>query len=138
MSPLLKLVTAETESDTERLDAVFSALADPTRRMLLEQLGQSDQLVSELAEAHSISLQAISRHIQVLVRAGLVSQARSGRVSRCTLDAGPMVDVAVWINRYTHYWQAQFNALAATLESLPPVRRNPEHARHRTGRKRER
>ena len=57
----------------------------------------------------------MSRHIQVLVRAGLVRQERSGRISRCSLDAGPIFAAAVWINRYSKYWQAQFDLLAATL-----------------------
>src|SRR5579863_7902821 len=94
---------ADPESD--RLDAVFFALSDPVRRRILERLDGNDLLVSELAASFAISLQAVSRHIQVLVRAGLVRQARSGRISRCSLDAEPLADAAAWINRYAKYWQ---------------------------------
>ncbi len=103
------------DSDAERLDAVFFALSDPVRRAILEQLDGEALLVSEIAGPFKISLQAVSRHIQVLVRAGLVTQARSGRISRCSLDAAPLADAAVWINRYAKYWQAQFDTLAQHL-----------------------
>ena len=96
----------------DTLDTVFFALSDPVRRRILERLDGDALLVSELAEPFEISLQAVSRHIQVLVRAGLVSQARSGRISRCSLDAEPLADAALWLNRYAKYWQAQFEILA--------------------------
>src|ERR1700757_3519292 len=89
------------------LDAVFAALADPVRRAILARLDGAELLVSELAVPFDISLQAVSKHIQVLVKAGLVRQERSGRVSRCRLDAGPIYIAAVWINRYAKYWQEQ-------------------------------
>src|SRR5689334_13142215 len=75
-----------------RLDLVFAALSDPIRRQILERLDREALLVSELAEPFAISLQGVSRHIQVLVRAGLVQQERSGRISRCTLDVGPLLE----------------------------------------------
>ena len=100
------------------LDAVFQALADPVRREILSRLNNEELLVSELAAPFEISLQAVSKHIQVLVRAGLVNQERSGRISRCRLDAGPLYDAAVWINQYSHYWQEQFNTLAAWLGEI--------------------
>ena len=75
-------------------------------------------LVSELAAPFDISLQAVSRHIQVLVRAGLISQARSGRISRCSLDAEPLQDAALWLNQYAKYWQAQFETLTHHLERI--------------------
>ena len=104
--------------DSDSLDRVFFALSDPVRREILERLDGDDLLVSEIAAGFSISLQAVSRHIQVLVRAGLVRQARTGRISRCSLDAGPIADVAVWINRYSKYWQAQFDLLAVSLAEI--------------------
>ena len=105
--------------EVELLDRVFFALSDPVRRAILERLGEGEALlVSELASPFDISLQAVSRHIQVLVRAGLVTQQRSGRVSRCRLDAGPIYAAAVWLNRYSKYWQAQFDLLAATLQDI--------------------
>ena len=114
-SPLADLAAA---SETEALDRVFSALSDPVRRAILQRLDGEDLLVSELAEPFAISLQAVSRHIQVLVKAGLVKQERTGRLSRCRLDAGPIYQAAVWINRYSKYWQAQFDTLAAWLDQI--------------------
>jgi DNA-binding transcriptional ArsR family regulator len=100
------------------LDRVFSALADPVRRAILGRLDGEELLVSELAKPFDISLQAISKHIRVLAKAGLVVQERTGRVSRCRLDAGPIYQAAVWINRYSKYWQAQFDTLAVWLDEI--------------------
>jgi DNA-binding transcriptional ArsR family regulator len=100
------------------LDAVFAALADPVRRAILARLDGAELLVSELAAPFDISLQAVSKHIQVLVRAGLVTQERSGRISRCRLDAGPIYAAAIWLNRYSKYWQAQFDLLAIALDDV--------------------
>jgi len=118
----LRLVTDQLapRADDVRLDQVFFALADPVRRSILERLDGHALLVSELAAAYDISLQAVSRHIQMLVRAGLVQQARSGRISRCSLDAGPLYEAAVWMNRYSKYWQEQFDTLAAALTKIGP------------------
>src|SRR5205085_10352128 len=100
------------------LDRVFAALADPVRRAVLTRLDGEDLLVSELAAPFDISLQAVSRHIQVLVRAGLVKQERTGRISRCRLDSGPIFDAALWLNRYRKYWQSQFDTLAVWLARI--------------------
>src|SRR5579862_8900826 len=121
-APLLRPVDDATD-ETELLDRVFFALSDPVRRTILERLDEGSLLVSEVAEPFAISLQAVSRHIQVLARAGLVRQERSGRISRCSLDAGPIFAASLWINRYSKYWQAQFDLLAATLEDLTPPRK---------------
>jgi DNA-binding transcriptional ArsR family regulator len=106
---------ASQDPASARLDALFSALSDPIRRSILERLDGNDLLVSEIAAAYAISLQAVSRHIQVLVGAGLVRQTRSGRLSRCSLEAGPIAEAAAWINRYSQYWDAQFRTLAEHL-----------------------
>jgi DNA-binding transcriptional ArsR family regulator len=90
------------------LDSVFSALSDPVRRSILDRLQSGPLLVNELAEPFDISVQAVSRHIQVLEDAGLVQKEVSGRVRRCVLDVGPIVDVVNWLNRYSAYWQDQF------------------------------
>ena len=111
------------DSEAAVLDRVFFALSDPVRRQILERLDGAALLVSELAEPFPISLQAVSRHIQVLVRAGLVRQERTGRISRCSLEVGPVFAAAVWINRYAKYWQQQFDLLAATLADIEPSRR---------------
>jgi DNA-binding transcriptional ArsR family regulator len=133
---LVGAATAGSESSETRLDALFFALSDPVRRRILERLDGAALLVSELAEPFDISLQAVSRHIQVLVRAGLIQQERSGRISRCSLDAGPLLDAAVWMNRYSKYWQQQFDLLAATLAEIdarPALRNTTPAARKRTG-----
>lgn len=113
----------DAEPDDEALDRVFGALADPVRRAILNRLDGEDLLVTELAAPFDISLQAVSRHIQVLVRAGLVTQERSGRISRCRLDAGPILQASLWLNRYSRYWQAQFDTLAMWLDAMSPPRR---------------
>jgi DNA-binding transcriptional ArsR family regulator len=105
-------------TEEDALDEVFFALSDPVRRAILDRLNEGSLLVSEIAGPFDISLQAVSRHIQVLVRAGLVTQARTGRISRCSLDAEPLSDAAAWINRYAKYWQGQFEALAQHLERI--------------------
>jgi DNA-binding transcriptional ArsR family regulator len=116
-TPQLRLVE-EGEAPEASLDAVFFALADPVRRAILERLDDGPLLVSELAAPFEISLQAVSRHIQVLVRAGLIQQERTGRISRCSLVAGPIFAAAVWINRYSKYWQQQFDLLALALDDI--------------------
>jgi DNA-binding transcriptional ArsR family regulator len=108
------------EDEQDGLNLVFSALADPVRREILDRLDGHDLLVSEIAAHFAISLQAISRHIQVLVRAGLVNQERTGRISRCRFDATPIHEAAVWLNRYSKYWQAQFDLLAVALTDIEP------------------
>jgi DNA-binding transcriptional ArsR family regulator len=140
--PLRAPASPDTEETT--LDDAFFALSDPIRRKILTRLDEGSLLVSELAKPFDISLQAISRHIQVLVRAGLVSQERTGRISRCSLEVGPIFAAAIWMNRYTKYWQAQFELLAASLEEIEdgktrpaaakrarrrPVRRKSKHVR---------
>jgi len=132
----LRLVAAngsDPEADQARLDVIFQALSDATRRAILEHLDGQALLVSELAAQFDISLQGVSRHIQVLVRAGLIQQERSGRISRCSLTAEPLLNAAVWLNRYTKYWQQQFDVLAATLAGIDARRAaaGPRARKHR-------
>ncbi len=116
MATPLQLAKEAAVDEETRLDAVFAALSDPVRRAILMRLDGRDLLVSEIAAPFDISLQAVSRHIQVLVRAGLIEQHRTGRISRCSLVAGPIYGAAVWINRYSKYWQEQFDLLAMVLD----------------------
>lgn len=128
---VVSLAAQAPDAEAGQLDRVFFALSDPVRRAILERLGEEVLLVSELAAPFDISLQAVSRHIQVLVRAGLVSQERTGRISRCSLVAGPIFAAAVWINRYSKYWQEQFDLLAAVLteaDPTPPAPRQPSNS----------
>ena len=128
------------EAGEQTLDLVFAALADPVRRAILSRLDGHELLVSQIAKHFDISLQAVSKHIQVLVRAGLVAQQRTGRISRCSLVAGPIFEAAVWLNRYSKYWQAQFDVLAAALADIGErgggADRHPAQGRARRRRKR--
>jgi DNA-binding transcriptional ArsR family regulator len=125
----LRAVETAEDAEVAQLDHVFFALSDPVRRRILERLDEEALLVSELAAPFDISLQAVSRHIQVLVRAGLVRQERTGRISRCSLVAGPIFAASVWINRYSKYWQEQFDLLAAALGGIE--RRRPAKRKRR-------
>jgi len=126
MSSAFRVVTQDGETsetavaaiEAAHLDQVFAALSDPIRRRILQLLDGQALLVTELASQFNISLQGVSRHIQVLVRAGLVQQERSGRINRCSLEAGPLMEASVWLNRYAKYWQGQFDLLAATLAQI--------------------
>jgi DNA-binding transcriptional ArsR family regulator len=97
------------------LDAVFAALADPTRRAILARLRRGSSSVSLLAAPFPVSLPAISKHLGVLERAGLISRSRSGRVSECRLDAGAMRGAAAWLADYEAFWTRQLDALDAYL-----------------------
>jgi DNA-binding transcriptional ArsR family regulator len=122
-SAAMSFIDPVANPDEELLDRVFAALSDPVRRAILGRLDDKALLVSELAAPFDISLQAVSRHIQVLVRAGLVRQERTGRISRCSLDVGPVFAAALWLNRYSKYWQAQFDLLAVMLDKPAKKRR---------------
>ncbi len=108
----------ESQSEAEALDLVFFALSDSIRRQILERVKEQPLTVSEIAAPFDISIQAISRHIQVLARAGLVKQERTGRISRCYLEAGPIYNAGVWLNQYSEYWQTQFDTLKGWLEEI--------------------
>ena len=103
-----------------KLDATFAALADPTRRAILARLARRDTSVGELARPFDISLPAVSRHLRVLERAGLLTQDRQGRVRLCRLRAAPMRTAADWIDRYRGFWTRQLDALAEHFQKTPP------------------
>ena len=98
------------------LDSVFAALSDPTRRRILNLLARAECCVTELAKSFSVSLPAISKHLRVLEKAGLIRRERDGRVHRLRLEAKPMRDAADWIERYRGFWEGQFDELADYLE----------------------
>jgi DNA-binding transcriptional ArsR family regulator len=102
----------------ERLDATFSALADPTRRAILARLSRGDASVMELAEPFAMTQPAISKHLKVLERAGLISRGRDAQRRPCRLEASPLRDVNAWIERYREFWEASFAALDDVLEDL--------------------
>lgn len=104
----------------ETLDFTFAALADPTRRAILERLSFGDSSVSELAEPFDVSLPAISKQLRVLERAGLLTQEKDGRVRRCRLEAQPMKEAVEWIAQYRKFWEDKLDSLASYLENMTP------------------
>ncbi len=100
------------------MGATFAALADPTRRAILERLSQGEASVTELAEPFDVSLPAISKQLRVLERAGLLTQEKEGRIRRCRLEAEPMREAAEWLVRYRRYWERQLDQLADYLDEL--------------------
>jgi DNA-binding transcriptional ArsR family regulator len=101
------------------LDAVFGALADPTRRTILERLSESEATVSELAEPFDVSLPAISRHLRVLDEAGLIVRRKDGRLHRCRLVEDPLGDAIAWIVHYGAFWEERLDSLEALLARSP-------------------
>jgi DNA-binding transcriptional ArsR family regulator len=97
------------------LDAVFSALADPTRRGILAQLAEGESSVTALAEPYDVSLPAISRHLKVLEGAGLLARRKDGRVHRIRLVSDPMLDALEWMARYGRFWEERLDSLEAFL-----------------------
>ena len=98
------------------LDSTFAALADPTRRAILERLARGEASVSELAEPFDVSLPAISKHLSVLERAGLLVRRREGRVHRCHAATDPIADAVDWIERHRAFWERQLESLAEYLD----------------------
>ena len=117
---------------SHRLDLTFAALADPTRRAILAQLATGEATVGDLAAPFRVSRPAISKHLRVLERAGLVQRAREGRVSRCELDAGPMREAAEWIETYRAFWSGQLDSLQRYIEQSSPPAKKPRAPRRRT------
>lgn len=104
----------------ESLDAVFSALGDPTRRAILARLAEGETRVTELAEPHRMSLPAISKHLRVLETAGLVTRQKAGRVVRCSLNADPLKNAADWVGHYRRFWDGQLGRLERYLDDVAP------------------
>lgn len=115
---------------TDRLSATFAALADPTRRALLARLVDGQASVTELARPFAMSLAAVSKHLKVLQGAGLVVQGRDAQWRPCRLEVEPLVDAAVWMDRYRAIWEARYERLDAYLEQLarqsPPTDPGPQ------------
>ncbi|PWU21472.1 MAG: transcriptional regulator [Verrucomicrobia bacterium] len=100
------------------LDRTFGALADPTRRRILEQLTGGARCVTDLARPYRMSLPAVSKHLRVLEGAGLVRRRRDGRVHRLRLDAKPMQQAQAWIEEYRRFWEQSFDRLDEYLKQL--------------------
>jgi DNA-binding transcriptional ArsR family regulator len=102
----------------QRLDATFTALADPTRRAILARLAAGEASVTELATPFAISQPAISKHLKVLERAGLISRGRDAQRRPCRLEAGPLAEANAWLEGYRRFWEGRFRRLDALLDEL--------------------
>lgn len=100
------------------LNRTFSALADPTRRRILEHLAGGDRCVTDLAKPYNMSLPAVSKHLRVLERAGLVRRSRCGRVHSLKLEAKPLQQAQQWIEEYRRFWEDNFDRLETYLNEL--------------------
>ena len=112
---------------TDRLSSTFAALADPTRRAILARLSCGDASVKELAEPFEISLPAVSRHLKVLERAGLISRGREAQWRPCRLAGAPLGEAAGWIEHYRRFWEQSFDRLDEYLVELQ--RKGGDHGR---------
>ena len=101
-----------------QLDATFAALADPTRRAILARLATGEACVNELAQPFAMSLPAVSKHLKVLERAGLISRGREAQWRPCRLEAGPLKEVSDWVENYRRFWDDSFDRLGDYLHEL--------------------
>jgi Predicted transcriptional regulators len=101
---------------TRTLNRTFAALADPTRRRILAHLARGDKCVTHLARPHAMSLPAVSKHLRVLEKAGLLRRRRYGRVHEMQLDAKPLKQAAQWVEEYRKFWEDSLDRLAAYLD----------------------
>jgi DNA-binding transcriptional ArsR family regulator len=127
----------------DRLSETFGALADPTRRAILARLVTGEASVTELASPFAMSMPAISKHLKVLERAGLIARGREAQWRPCRLQAGPLQDVAGWVERYRQFWEESFDRLDDYLQELKRegsgnknLKNKAKESKHvRTGRK---
>ena len=108
------------------LDATFAALADPTRRAILARLAAGEASVTELAEPFAMSQPAISKHLKVLERAGLITRRRDAQRRPCRLKARPLADASGWLEAYRQYWEATYQRLDSLLEELKAEAPKPD------------
>jgi DNA-binding transcriptional ArsR family regulator len=117
------------------LSSTFAALADPTRRAILARLAAGEASVTELAKPFTMSLPAVSKHLKVLERAGLIRRGREAQWRPCRIEAGPLRDAADWLERYHRFWDQSLGRLEGYLDELqasgkkPPRKRKPGGAR---------
>lgn len=111
----------------DRLSATFAALADPTRRAILTRLASGERSVTELAKPFAMSLPAVSKHLKVLERAGLVARGRDAQWRPCRLQAGPLKDIAEWVEHYRRFWEESLDRLHDYLQEIQ--RKDAKHGR---------
>jgi DNA-binding transcriptional ArsR family regulator len=117
---------------TQRLDATFAALADPTRRAILARLASGEATVMELAKPFSMSQPAVSKHLKVLEHAGLISRGRDAQRRPCRLEVQPLADASGWIDRYREVWEENFRRLDALLEEMKAAEKKNRHGGKRS------
>lgn len=122
----------------DRLNATFAALADPTRRAILARLTAGEASVLELAKPFAMSQPAISKHLRVLERAGLISRGRDAQRRPCRIEAKPLAEANDWLERYRQFWEASFQRLDALLDELKAQEVQPRRGRHKRQRETER
>lgn len=105
-------------SDHDSLSQTFAALANGTRRAILARLAEGEATVNELAAPFNMSLPAISKHIRVLERAGLIAQGQKAQYRPCTIDAAPLEEISNWTEQYRHIWEARFDQMDAYIKEL--------------------
>jgi len=110
----------------EQLNSTFSALADPTRRAILARLAAGEASVNELAEPFDMSLPAVTKHLKVLQRAGLISQSRIAQQRPCKLEAAPLQEAVSWIEQYRQFWEQRLDQLDSYLKTLQTREKNSE------------
>jgi DNA-binding transcriptional ArsR family regulator len=108
------------------LDATFTALADPTRRAIIGRLATGEATVKELAKPFKMSQPAISKHLKVLERAGLISRRRDAQRRPCRIEGKPLAEVAGWLERYREIWESNFQRLDALLDELKTEEKKPD------------
>jgi DNA-binding transcriptional ArsR family regulator len=118
----------------QHLDATFAALADPTRRAILARLADGDASVLELAKPFAMSQPAISKHLRVLERAGLISRDREGQRRLSRLEAKPLADANAWLEGYRRFWEKNFERLDALLAEMETSRTGSKKSNQRKGR----
>jgi DNA-binding transcriptional ArsR family regulator len=119
------------QRSAERLDATFTALADPTRRAILARLASGDASVLELASPFAMSQPAISKHLKVLERAGLISRSRDAQRRPCRLEAKPLAEASGWLARYRERWEGNFARLDVLLEEFQNDAKHSKRAKRR-------
>jgi len=117
-------------TSSEHLNATFSALADPTRRAILARLASGETSVSELAEPFEMSMPAISKHLKVLERAGLIERGREAQWRPCRLAAAPLKDASDWLERYRRFWEEAFDRLDDYLRELQQNESKPKEKKN--------
>src|SRR3984885_135673 len=117
------------QAQPDPLSATFSALADPTRRAILARLASGEISVTKLAEPFEMSMPAISKHLKVLERAGLIARGREAQWRPCRLEAGPLRDVSDWVEKYRRFWEESFDRLDVYLAELK-TKENKEKKKH--------